>query len=403
MRNKSGSRFEDRGSLGSTPLPLLLAQVLHARKSGKLHIRAENNEHWIYFENGIPSQIHYHKSSDYLGALLRDFGYIDDATFNESLVQMAQTRRRLGEVLVSMGKLTEGQLQLGLTLQVRRKLIRLFAQDSGQFRFSENEALPPTMTPFQVNPYNLIYLGIKNTYGQEMLAQKLAALDGSVCRLSAEFAHTKHLFEFTPEDLSALAALSDFTGPEPFVQRSPMGTVAARMLLLTLYYSGMLELREKPQLPSPAAVITNESVDVGYLSDNETHARKGGIEYEKALVYFRKRDYPSALQCIRLAVEMQPNSSDYKAFRVWVEFHGVNLPEPQRLEKAREDLTDILASYPCSFLAAKYLSKIYQKVGDAKNHERWVKKAYLINSADPENREALRLLMMKKKLQPGKK
>ncbi len=400
--NTSGSSFADSGSLGNTPLPLLLAQVLQAGKSGKLHIQTQGCEHWIYFEKGFPAQIHYHKSSDYLGALLRDFGYIDDATFNESLVRMAQTRLRLGEVLLSMGKLTAEQLKLGLTMQVRRKLIRLFAQDSGRFHFAENEALPPSMTPFQINPYNLIYLGIKNTYSQDALAAQLASLEGKECRVSPELTPKKTLFEFTPEDLVAIERLREFVSPEQFVRRSPTGMVPSRMLLLTLYYCGMLELRDQVKPLSPAPSAPDEAADERVYSDEETLARKAGVYYEKAIVYFRKREYANALASMRASVQHQPNSSDYKAFLVWIELHATSLPEPQRLARARAALIDILACYPCSFLAAKYLARVYQKLGDAKNHERWVKKAYLLNSADPENRETLRQLMKARKTPPRK-
>jgi len=226
------------------PLPVLIAHILDEKFSGVLRIEAEDSKPWIFFEDGFPAGVHAPKSQDFLGTVLRELNMIDDAAFNESLMEMAKTKKLQGEFLVGTGSLEDEQLERALSLQLARKLSRLFSLSKGTYEFFEDEELPPPMEPIRVNPFALIYNGIKNSYKSDDLKKGLAALIGRSCKVTGKFVERKDLFEFPPDDVADADLLREFRLPQEFVRSTKSGPTSGMMMLLALMYCGMLELEE---------------------------------------------------------------------------------------------------------------------------------------------------------------
>ncbi len=255
--------FEFEGNLKELPLPVLIAHLLDEKLTGMLHIEAEGASQWIYFEDGFPAGVHAPLSQDFLGSVLMEMGILDDAGFNESLMIMAKTKQLQGEILLKNGKITEEQLEHALSLQLARKLAKMFAIKTGGYHFVEDEELPPPMEPIRVNPYSLILNGIKNCYSTDDLKKGLGPLVGKSCKLSEVFTERRELFQLPPDELAELEVLQELRLPQEFVRRSGLGTTWAMMILMALLACGMLELgapdqataipaaRAKPAAPPP--------------------------------------------------------------------------------------------------------------------------------------------------------
>ncbi len=503
--------FVPEGNLEEHPLPLLIALILNEKLSGTLHIESGETRYWIYFEDGFPAGVHDPKSQAFLGAVLRELSYIDDAAFNESLMIMAKTKKLQGQVLLEMGTIDEEKLDRGLSLQLARKLSRLFAVRTGDFQFVEDEDLPPPGEPIRVNSYALIYNAIRNSYGPQDLKNGLSCLVGKSVRVSRLFVERGALFEFPPEDLADAKLLEVFRLPQEFVRAASAGSTASMMMLLALLYCDMLEFEEadfaqpiltvraqpaqpekitktakaaeaskrapadsrvrkvpdslqrkiddkfeqikraapwevlevekdaggdrlkkafltlaKVYHPDRVAGTENEEIrhrmDViiakvneayqllsdpnarmKYISkaDEKDKAPKTGkteprpeeakMQFQKAMVYFKKHDHARAAESLRWATDLHPDMGDYLAWRHWLDYLRSDEPEEVKLDTAKGDLLALSKSQPECFCAARFLTKIYQKLNDAPNYEKFLVRA---NSVDPKNVEVARELRL---------
>jgi tetratricopeptide (TPR) repeat protein len=511
--------FEFEGNLREISLPVLIAHLLDEKLTGMLHIEAEGNAHWIYFEEGFPAGVHAPLSQDFLGSVLMEMGLLDDAGFNESLMIMAKTKQLQGEILLKTGRISEEQLDHALSLQLGRKLAKMFSLKAGEYHFAEDEELPPPMEPIRVNPYSLILNGIKNCYSTDDLKKGLGPLVGKSCRLTSVFSERKDLFDLPADEMKEVEILTEFRLPQEFVRRSNLGTTWAMMTLMALLCCGMLELGKPEQAvgiaaasakpPEPAAarpqeaarpaapprqkpreappqqqaaaskvprelaakiqekhqkiqnvdlfdvlevsasadteqikkaflklaktfhpdLVTNsgdketiERMDEIFTRLNEAHEiltdskrrmeyesalaaegkstgarpKEAKIHYEKAIVFFKKKDYQHAAEAIRWAAEMDPNNADYLAYQVWINYKRCEQNE-ENTQKAKNDLLRVVKLNKKSFSAIRFLSRLYQKMGNQDDYEKCLMMANRLNPRDVEVTRELRLLQARKK------
>jgi curved DNA-binding protein CbpA len=522
--------FDFEGNLQKTPLPVLIAHILDEKLTGMLHIASEGNVHWIYFEDGFPAGVHAPLSQDFLGSVLMEMGILDDAGFNESLMIMAKTKQLQGEILLKTGKITEEQLEHALSLQLARKLAKMFSLKSGKYNFTEDEELPPPMEPIRVNPYSLIINGIKNCYSTDDLKRGLGPLVGKSCKLTPAFGKWKDLFELPPDEKKEVTLLSEFRLPQEFVRRSSLGTTWAMMMLMALLSCGMLELgptdqaiafasvavkppAEKPQAEKPQAakpqpapkpaskpatrpaptparkaaassiprdlaskieskfkklqnadlfevlevspkddterikksflklakifhpdLVANsgdqaliDQMDDIFAQLNEAHEiltdpkrrmeyesalaeegkpsgarpKEAKLHYEKAVVFYKKKDYDSAAESIRWATELDPKNADYLAYKVWINYQKCEQNE-EDTKRAKGDLYQIVRMNKNSFPAVRFLSVMYQKLGDMEDYEKCLLLANRLNPRDVEVTRELRLHQTRKKKEAKK-
>ncbi len=516
---KDKQEFKTEGKLQERPLPLLFAQILDEKLTGLLHIESQDVKYWIYFEEGFPAGVHNPKSQAYLGSVLRELNLIDDATFNQSLMLMAEQKKLQGQVLLGLGAIDEEQLEKALSLQVARKLSQMFTIKEGSFNFIEDEDLPPPFDPIRINPYSLIYNAIRSNYEAADLKKGLASLVGKSIKVSRKFVERGALFEFPEEDLADARILEQFRLPQEFAKAAKCGPTAAMMMLLTLEYCNMLELEEPdfsvpitgiqhtrpapaarpkqsrpgsnpqtpggkvPSKPSASASISKELLEkindkfeqvktaepwevlevereadgdrlkkafltmakvyhpdrVANCSDEEiTHrvdmiitkinesyqiladpharmsymAQKGKskkpgesskprpeeakIQFQKAMVFFKKKDLGKAAECLRWAADMDPDDGDYLAWRHWVDYLRSTDPEDVKFDKLKGDLLALAKSKPDSFHTARFLSMLFKKSNDKANYEKFLTKAFKLDSKNVEVARELRLFRARK-------
>jgi curved DNA-binding protein CbpA len=115
------------GTFAKTPLVQVLVYVLERGLTGTIEIVHPEGP-WASFLviEGLPAKGRTSEPVAYLGHVLRELGYIDDATLNASLATMASERKLHGQILLEMGKITADQLFDGLRSQLARKLEHLF-------------------------------------------------------------------------------------------------------------------------------------------------------------------------------------------------------------------------------------------------------------------------------------
>src|SRR5438046_5271488 len=119
-----------------------------SRKTGALRVTSElrHNEGTVYFDNGVVVSAEIRSNPHPLGALLLRTGKIGEADLERArdMQQRQGDKRRLGEILVSLGALTPRELERQVRFQVEEVVFEVMSWREGYFSFSHG---PPTELP----------------------------------------------------------------------------------------------------------------------------------------------------------------------------------------------------------------------------------------------------------------
>jgi Domain of unknown function (DUF4388) len=184
-----------QGSLSTMSVSDLLQFLAVSRKTGLLKFSQQKVLKGIYFENGIIVGSSTNDPKEYLGQVLIHYGKIDEAQLQAAMeiqrkevsssefrvpsqsaeVQVAQTLvggehrlksmppqrpRRLGQILVADGILSEAQVSQLLEIRTLDIIYDLFLWKEGHFEFGSDDPLPPDFTRVQVEANRVVMEGI---------------------------------------------------------------------------------------------------------------------------------------------------------------------------------------------------------------------------------------------------
>jgi curved DNA-binding protein CbpA len=155
-------------------------------------------------------------------------------------------------------------------------------------------------------------------------------------------------------------------------------------------------------------ILTDSKLRMEYESALAEHGKPTGarpqeakIHYEKAIVFLKKKDYYNAAESIRWAAELDPKNADYLAYQVWINYQKCEKNE-EDTQRAKSDLYKIVRMNKNSFPAVRFLSKMYQKLGDMDDYEKCLLMASRLNPRDVEVTRELRLHQTRKKKEAKK-
>src|SRR4051794_10765965 len=90
-----------QGGLAKTPFPHLLVYAYERRLTGTIEIATPSGESaTILMIEGAPSKARTSEPIAYLGTVLLELGFIDEAAMNASLTRMAEANQLQGQVLL---------------------------------------------------------------------------------------------------------------------------------------------------------------------------------------------------------------------------------------------------------------------------------------------------------------
>jgi hypothetical protein len=187
-----------QGSLTTMSVSDLLQFLAVSRKTGLLKFSHQKVLKGIYFENGIIVGSSTNDPKEYLGQVLMHYGKIDEAQLqaameiqrgeaavprseggkvqsstskvqssgDEAPVQSPKSKvqsrrpRRLGQILVADGILSEEQVSQLLEIRTLDIIYDLFLWNEGQFEFGTDNPLPPDFTRVHVEANRVVMEGI---------------------------------------------------------------------------------------------------------------------------------------------------------------------------------------------------------------------------------------------------
>jgi tetratricopeptide (TPR) repeat protein len=271
------------GTFAKTPLVQVLVYVLERSLTGTIEVVHPDGP-WaqILVLDGHPSKGRTSEPVAYLGNVLHELGYIDDATLNASLSRMAKERKLHGEILLAMGKITDAQLREGLRAQLLRKVEHLFEWPADT-RFTYFDAFDALAAfgaddDVQLDPLPLVWSAVRTQPPWEHVHAALTRVGPAVLRI-APLAQLER-FEFNKEEKAA----ADLLRVQPMrvhdlVGTKLLGAATTQLLAYCLLITKQVELlAPPPQSETPLA-----RVQLAQVSQPPASARPAIVE-ERALL-----------------------------------------------------------------------------------------------------------------------
>ncbi|MEZ5332286.1 MAG: DUF4388 domain-containing protein [Thermoanaerobaculia bacterium] len=153
-------RFRYRGDLAQTPLPEILYRVYHFRVPGVLEASRGDVVHRIYVRGG---HVVHATSSDRdlsLGGYMRREGLLDEAQFEELMMQRETTSKRFGVLVLEQGLHAPDRIREAVQGQVEDIVWSLFGWDAGAVEFSLGEWEDEDVIQIQLSLRRVIVDGI---------------------------------------------------------------------------------------------------------------------------------------------------------------------------------------------------------------------------------------------------
>ena len=123
-----------------------------SRKTGALRVTSElrHNEGKIYFDNGVVVSAEIRSNPHPLGAILLRTGKITEADFERArdMQQRQGDKRRIGEILVSLGVITQREVERQIRFQIEEVVFEVMSWNEGYFSFADEveSTLPTELT-----------------------------------------------------------------------------------------------------------------------------------------------------------------------------------------------------------------------------------------------------------------
>ncbi|HEY3221831.1 MAG TPA: DUF4388 domain-containing protein [Gemmatimonadales bacterium] len=137
-----------------------------SRKTGALRVTSElrHNEGKIYFDNGVVVSAEIRSNPHPLGALLLRTGKIAEADLERArdMQQRQGDKRRLGEILVSLGVITQREVERQIHFQIEEVVFEVMSWNEGYFSFAEEaESKVPTEVTVRIPVEALLMEGAR--------------------------------------------------------------------------------------------------------------------------------------------------------------------------------------------------------------------------------------------------
>jgi TonB family protein len=149
------------GNLRTLELSELLQWLAQGTKTGVLIIENEDTEKRIYFDHGTIVSSESSDSQEHLGHFLIEEGLIDEPTLARALKLQQATQILLGKVLVTLGAITENELNQVLQQKTQETIYELFSWPEGEFRFVPDDLPEFPMVPMALDVTNLVLEGMR--------------------------------------------------------------------------------------------------------------------------------------------------------------------------------------------------------------------------------------------------
>jgi tetratricopeptide (TPR) repeat protein len=338
--------------LSNVPLGELLISALEQRAHGSFVFEtSEGKKGALFVDAGCVTKARTPDAVEPLGRLLIEAQLVDAATIEAGLARAGQTKRRLGDALIELGKLTPEQLSAALADQLGRR-ISLLARWPGSsvYGFYAGRDYLTGWPACEAEPLALIWRALRDA--PELSARQqatLSALTGRKLRLYPSSA-PERLGLSESEQLVINALRTRPRAIEELLRAALLDGEKLKRLMYALTRTHQIDLGPSlapperaslpPARPSGAQSLRppsslrpaerrSESAHSLHPSDPVVLAR-ARAHYDAAREHVQRQQFEAAAPLARKASEEDSGNAEYLALHAWLRAQLGELQNPEQ-------------------------------------------------------------------------
>ncbi len=266
------------GNLKTMKMPELLQWAASSAKSGELKIISGPVIKKIFFRNGYIIGAFSNLPSDYLGQMLLSYRKLNKEQLKEALTEQKNSDKKLGEIILQKGWLTEEELKDLIYIQVLEIIYSLFLLPDGEFVFTDNPSQAMELFNLKLPVEGIILEGIFRKDEWKRIT-KVFTSDDIIFEVAVPDA-LLNSSSYTDRKIYKLITKNKTLGEIAYNMRHPQFQIYRR--LFELYEAGIIKIKMKKRRPKEEHIIYPEDL---YQSAKE-YEKRG--KYEKAMVLYWK-------------------------------------------------------------------------------------------------------------------
>ncbi|MBI2567071.1 MAG: DUF4388 domain-containing protein [Candidatus Schekmanbacteria bacterium] len=231
-----------KGRLSTMSLPDIIQWIQFGHKKGTLLIETDDVRKQIYFERGNVIFASSSKPHERLGQFLLRAKNITQADLQRCLDIWAseQGKRKLSEIFVDSGLITEAGMLARLRQLVQEIVFDLFLYDDGHFEFCEGYVPPYVLCSFYLDSQNLLMEGL---YRVDEYRRNVGRLPSANQVLVHTGANLARLMEMSAEAQYLYAMVDGRKDLQELLDSSPLSAYEAQVHLLTLLQENLVAVK----------------------------------------------------------------------------------------------------------------------------------------------------------------
>jgi len=168
------------GSLLTMELPEIFQWLGHSRKTGTLRVDNDDVEKQVYLRQGLIISSASSSPTEYLGHFLVAHGYISELELAKAMEVQDTSKTLLGKILVTLGVITQGELEAMMRMKAEESIFDLFTWQDGRFAFTDGELPPYKMIPIALDVETLLLRGAQRLDEWRQIREWIPETQGAV-------------------------------------------------------------------------------------------------------------------------------------------------------------------------------------------------------------------------------
>lgn len=192
---------------GVSDAAMLLAKMFAGGATGRIHFKRDDVETIVYFDQGRPVFASSSETLDRMGGLLVREGKITASQYERCQSVVAESGRRMGEILVDFGYLKRRELLPAVRRHVEDIVYALFGWDRGHYQIALDPQPSAERIRLSRHPASLVLEGIRRKLGRSTL-ERLLGPSSTVIEVSdrERLGGIINMGDLTSEERASLAA-----------------------------------------------------------------------------------------------------------------------------------------------------------------------------------------------------
>ena len=164
------------GNLKTMELAELLQWLSHSQKTGTLLIDGGTVQKRVFFENGKIVSSASSEPKEHLGHFLVSHGYIDEDTLVKVMEMQKINRMLLGKILITVGAISEEDLNKMLRLKAEESIYDIFTWTEGDFSFSDDVLPDLPMVPITIDVTGIVFEGARRLDEWKLIGETIPSM-----------------------------------------------------------------------------------------------------------------------------------------------------------------------------------------------------------------------------------